>query len=102
VLAPLAPHLAEEIWESLGNKESIFLSDWPEYQATLLVEDTATFAVQVNGKLRATIDLPADVSKEDALATARANENVARYLSEGEVKKEIFVPGKIIGFVVKA
>ncbi len=102
VLAPLAPHLAEEIWESLGNSESIFLSDWPEYQATLLVEDTATFAVQVNGKLRATIDLPADVSKEDALATARANENVARYLSEGEVKKEIFVPGKIIGFVVKA
>lgn len=101
VLAPLAPHLAEEIWEMLGNEESIFLSDWPDYQARLLVEDTATFAIQVNGKLRATIDLAADVSKEDALAAARANENVARYLSEGEVKKEIFVPGKIIGFVVK-
>ncbi len=100
VLAPLAPHLAEELWESLGNKESVFLAEWPEADKSQLVEDMVTFAVQVNGKLRATIELAADISKEDALATARAHENVQKFLGDSAVKKEIFVPGKIIGFVV--
>jgi leucyl-tRNA synthetase len=100
VLAPLAPHLAEEIWEMMGNSESVFLAEWPEANESLLVEDTVTFAVQVNGKLRGTVKLAKDVSKEDALAAARAISNVATYLEGKEVRKEIFVAGKIIGFVV--
>jgi len=100
VLAPMAPHLAEECWESLGHKDSVFNALWPEANSEYLVKATATYAIQVNGKLRATIDLAQDVSKEDALTMARANPNIAKYLEAGEVKKEIFVPGKIIGFVV--
>ena len=99
VLAPLAPHLAEEIWEMLGNTESVFLQPWPEADTSLLVEDTVTYAVQVNGKLRGTLELAKDTDKDAALEAARALENVAKYL-EGDIKKEIFVPGKIIGFVV--
>lgn len=98
-LAPLAPHLAEEVWEEIGHDTSIFNETWPTVKAEFLVNDTVTYGVQVNGKLRGTVELPAEISKESALATARANPNVAKYLT-GEVKKEIFVPGKIIGFVV--
>jgi len=100
VLAPLAPHLAEEVWENLGHKKSIFLEQWPKADPAHLKEDKVTFAIQVNGKLRGTVDLAPDVSKEDALASARAFESVAKHLT-GTVVKEIFVPGRIIGFVVK-
>jgi leucyl-tRNA synthetase len=100
VLAPLAPHLAEESWELTGHGTSVFDETWPEADAKYLKKDTVTYAVQVNGKLRAAIDLPAETTKEDALAAARANQNVAKYLVGGEIKKEIFVQGKIIGFVV--
>jgi len=79
----------------------VFLAEWPEADEAMLVEDNVTFAVQVNGKLRGTIELPVDVSKEDALAAARELENVTKYL-EGDIVKEIFVPGKIIGFVVQS
>lgn len=99
VIAPLAPHLAEELWEALGEKESIFLSAWPKADTSQLEEDQVTYAVQVNGKLRGTLELPADISKEEALAAARALENVQKFLGSDLVKKEIFVPGKIIGFV---
>lgn len=100
LIAPLAPHLAEELWEHLGHTESIFITDWPSANPDFLVEDQVTYAIQVNGKLRATLDLPKDTSKEEALAAARAVPKVAEYLEGGELKKEIFVPGKIIGFVV--
>ncbi|MBT4385111.1 leucine--tRNA ligase [Candidatus Peregrinibacteria bacterium] len=100
VLAPLAPHLAEEIWEMLGHKESVFLAEWPEADEKFLVTDSVTYAVQVNGKLRATLELAKELGKEEALEAARSLENVAKYLKDADVKKEIFVPGKIIGFVV--
>lgn len=99
LLAPMAPHLAEEVWEQLGHTSSVFNESWPQANPEFLVNDTVTYGVQVNGKLRGTVDLSPEVSKEDALAAARAVENVAKYL-EGTVKKEIFVPGKIIGFVI--
>ncbi len=100
VLAPLAPHLAEEVWESLGHKESIFLAEWPKADPAHLKTDTVTFAIQVNGKLRGTVDLAPDVSKEDALAAARALPTLEKYLSD-EITKEVFVPGKIVGFVTQ-
>jgi len=100
VLAPLAPHLAEEVWAEMGNTNSIFKEVWPEADPKFLVKNVVTFAIQVNGKLRGTVDLTPDISKEEALAAARAQTNVAKFLT-GEIVKEIFVPGKIIGFVVK-
>ncbi len=101
VLAPLAPHLAEQVWEEMGHTDSIFKESWPEADPKFLVKSTVTYAVQVNGKLRGTVELAAETTKEEALAAARAQENVAKFLT-GEVVKEIFVPGKIVGFVVKS
>lgn len=100
VIAPLAPHLAEEVWELLGHSDSIFNAEWPVADPEFLVRTTITYGIQVNGKLRGTVELPANATKEDALAGAKALPNVAKYLEAGIVK-EIFVPGKIIGFVVK-
>lgn len=103
LLSPFAPHLAEEIWHTKFKPESgtIGFESWPSYDEKYLVEDTVTYAVQVNGKLRAEMPLPADTAKDDVIAAAKQLENVAKWLAEGEIKKEIFVPGKIVGFVVK-
>jgi leucyl-tRNA synthetase len=101
VIAPLAPHLAEEVWALLGHTDSIFNAEWPVADPQFLVRTTITYGIQVNGKLRGTVELPADAGKDDALAAAKVAPNVGKYLEAGIVK-EIFVPGKIIGFVVKA
>jgi leucyl-tRNA synthetase len=101
LIAPLAPHLAEEVWEALGHSESVFMESWPVADPRFLVQQNVTYGVQVNGKLRGTVELSAEASKEEALAAAKALPNVSKYLEAGIVK-EIFVPGKIIGFVVKA
>lgn len=101
LMAPLAPHLAEECWEYLGQEYSVVDSTWPRYDKKLIVETTVKIGIQVNGKLRGEIELSKDAQKSDALAIARKLEGVAKYLNAGEVVKEIYVPGKIIGFVVK-
>ena len=102
LLSPFAPHLAEEIWSKIFNeKESIAYAPWPTYDPKFLVEDTVNYAVQVNGKLRGDFQLPKDASKDEAIAVAKGLEKVQKYLNEGEIQKEIFVPGKIVGFVVK-
>lgn len=100
VLAPVAPHLAEELWELIGESGSVFQAEWPNADPALLVEDTVTYAVQVNGKLRGTLELPKETSKEAAIEAGKQLENVKKFL-EGDILKEVFVPGKIIGFVVK-
>lgn len=100
LIAPLAPHLAEECWEVLGGKFSVVDSEWPEYDNALTIDDTVKIGVQVNGKVRGEVEISKDASKEEALAAARSQENVVKYLTEGKVVKEIYVPGKIIGFVV--
>lgn len=101
LIAPIAPHLAEECWSMLGGKYSVFDAGWPKYDKALVVDDTVKIGVQVNGKLRGDIEIPKNCSQEEALKVARAEENVARYLSQGKVVKEIYVPGRIVGFVVK-
>jgi leucyl-tRNA synthetase len=100
LLAPFAPHITEEIWEQLGEKGSIHLSNWPAYDEQFLTSDTMTIVVQVNGKLRAQIEVAPDTDKDDVLATAQAEPKVAEYLSGKEIKKSIYVPGKIVNFVV--
>jgi len=101
LIAPMAPHLAEECWSKLGGKYPVVDSVWPKAQSKFFKLSTVTYAVQVNGKVRGTVDLAADISKDDALKAARADANVAKYLEGGKIIKEIFVPGKIMGFVVK-
>lgn len=102
LIAPLAPHLAEECWWAVLNEQySIFNEQWPEFDEAMVVDDVITLGVQVNGKLRGEVEVAPDAEKDSVLTMAKENANVAKYLSEGEVVKEIYVPGKIVGFVVK-
>ncbi len=98
LLAPFAPHIAEELWRDLGHTDSVFAQGWPSYDEAMMKEDTIEIAVQVNGKLRATVSIAADASKEEAIEAGR--KAVEGKLS-GNVVKEIYVPGKIINIVVK-
>ena len=100
LLAPFAPHLAEELWRVLGHSQSLAYEPWPVADPDLLKEDTVEIAVQVNGKLRGTVEVDAGASKDAMLEAARAEPNVARYLEEGTVRKEIAVPGRLVNFVV--
>jgi len=103
LLSPFAPHLAEELWRLLGHEDSIAYTDWPEFNAEFLKEDTIQYPVQVNGKVRGQISVQAEEAqnKEHVLKLAKQEENVMKYLSDGNLIKEIFVPGKIINLVVK-
>jgi leucyl-tRNA synthetase len=99
MLSPMAPHLAEELWRKLGHEESLAHEEWPEADPALLVEDTITLAVQVNGKRRDEIQVPADASKEAIEAAALAREKVRKFLGDGAPKKVIVVPGRLVNLV---
>jgi len=101
LIVPLAPHLAEECWEFLGQKYSIMDTIWPRFDKKLVVDTFITIGIQVNGKVRGDIKLSKDAKKDEALEKARNMGNVKKYLSGRDILKEIYVPGKIIGFVVK-
>nr|MCR5451904.1 class I tRNA ligase family protein [Lachnospiraceae bacterium] len=98
LLAPFAPHIAEELHEAIGCEGSVFTETWPDYDEALCVEDEIEVAVQINGKLKEVVALSKDVSKEDAISAAKAA--LGDKLS-GNIVKEIYVPGKIINIVVK-
>ena len=100
VLAPFAPHITEELWHVLGNKGSIFDAAWPEYNEEYLKESTVKMAVSFNGKARFTIEVPADMSKEDVEKAALADDSAAKWIDGKTVKKVIVVPGKIVNVVV--
>jgi leucyl-tRNA synthetase len=100
LLFPFAPHLTEELWAELGHKKSIQLEQWPKYDPELIKEEKVSVAVQVNGKHRATIELPVNAGEDAAKLQALKEENVAKYLDGKTVRKVIYVPGKIINFVV--
>ncbi len=101
LLAPFAPHLAEELWSILGHDVTLAYATWPTWDPAVLVENTVTVPVQVNGKVRGTIDVSKDAPADEVLAAARALERVAAQLAEGRVVKEIWVPGRIVNFIVK-
>ena len=101
LLNPFAPHLTEELWESLGNSSILSLEKWPSYDDSKTMDDTVKIAVQVNGKLKTTIDISKTISKEDALATAKQDPKVNEAISGKEIVKEIYVPAKIVNIVVK-
>ncbi|MEI7511134.1 MAG: leucine--tRNA ligase [Candidatus Peregrinibacteria bacterium] len=102
LISPFAPHLAEEMWhEFLGGEKTISFEPWPEYDPKMLVEDTVVYAVQINGKLRGDFETAKSTPKEEAITLAKEIENVQKYLDGKEILKEIFVPEKIVGFVVQ-
>ncbi|NNE45152.1 MAG: leucine--tRNA ligase [Rhodothermales bacterium] len=101
LLAPMAPHMAEELWHRMGNKESLAFASWPSVDEQLLREEQVHVAVQVNGKVRGSVAVAPDADKEVVLAAARADVNVARHLEGKVVRREIYVPGKIVNLVVE-
>ena len=101
LLSPFTPHIAEELWEAMGHKESITFASFPEYIEAYTIENSCTYAVSFNGKTRFTVELPVDMSKEDVDAHVRSLDQTAKYVAGGNIVKVIVVPGKIVNIVVK-
>ena len=102
MFTPLAPHLGEECWNLLGYEKSLFENPkWFEVDKSSLIEDKVNVAVQVNGKLRATIEVPINSDKEATAKAAKSDERVIKHIQDKEIVKEIFVPNKIYNIVVK-
>jgi leucyl-tRNA synthetase len=100
ILSPLAPHLSEELWESLGQEGSIYKSTWPNFRPELIKDDVSIYIIQINGKLRAQLSLAAETSEAEVIATAAAEPNIVKWLEGKEIKKTIFVAGKLVNFVI--
>lgn len=101
LVAPFAPHIAEELWRRLRHDGSVFAANWPEYDPDKVTEDLLTLPVQVNGKLRGTIQVNRDTSEEEILAAAKEAGTVARHIAGKQIVKEIYAPGKIVNIVVR-
>ena len=101
LIAPFAPHMADEVWrEIFGQKKSIHLSSWPKYNEKYLKSEKVTVAIQINGKLRGIITVEADMEKEKLIKLAKQNEKVAKWLKSGTIKKEVFIAGRLVNFVI--
>jgi leucyl-tRNA synthetase len=100
VIAPFAPHLAEELWSRLGNPDTLAYAPWPAYDPALCVEDTVTVAIQVNGKLRATLDLPRGAEQAAVQEAALADERVRKHVEAGAIRKVIHIKDKLLNVVV--
>lgn len=101
MVAPFAPHAAEEMWHQLGHDTTVHRDSWPQWDDKYLVADEMTIVVQVNGKLRAELKLPQGTSDDDVKSAALEPENVVRAIGDGQVLKTIYIPGKLVNLVVK-
>jgi leucyl-tRNA synthetase len=99
LLSPFAPHLAEEAWQQLGHTESISRHPWPTFDAALCVETVATIAVQVNGKVRGKLEIEKDLAEKDAMELAMSQASVKKYTDGLEIKKVVYVPGRILSII---
>ena len=100
LLAPMAPHLAEELWEILGHEQTLAYAPWPTFDPALLKDDEIEVPVQVNGKLKGRILVPADADREALEAAARSDEKILALIGGKAIRKTIVVPGKLVNFVV--
>jgi leucyl-tRNA synthetase len=101
VLAPFAPHMAEEIWHRLGHSDTLAYAAWPMWDESLLVENSIELPIQINGKSRGTVTVAIDADKDTILAAAKAEPRIQSALEGLTVVKEIYVPGKIVNLVAK-
>lgn len=101
LLSPFAPHISEELWQILGNNQSISQEQWPKYEEKYLTADQITIAIQVNGKLRSNIVIPANSEKADILMMAKNDDRITKYLEGQQLVKEIYVQNRLVNFVVK-
>jgi len=99
LVAPFAPHIAEELWERMGNTGSVMDAGWPAFDAARAHEDSIHLAVQVNGKLRGTITVPREITQDAAVAAAMAEAQVAKFVTSTP-RKVVFVPGRLLNLVV--
>jgi leucyl-tRNA synthetase len=100
LLSPIAPHIAEELWQRLGGTSSLADHDWPNFDPDLVRDDEVEIGVQVNGKLRGRVVVARDASEQDALELARQQDNVEAHLTGNEVRKVIYKPGQILNIIV--
>jgi len=100
LLSPFAPHMAEELWNKLGNKKSIIYEPWPQYDKEKIIDDIITLVVQINGKVRANLEVDAEISEEEAKKKALADEKVQKWLEGRKPKKVIYISGKLVSIVV--
>ena len=101
ILSPFVPHIAEEFWSLLGQSQTISYHSWPQYSEDLIQLDEVTIAVQVNGKLRANINVSKDSNESDVISEAMSSENVKKFTSDGKIVKTIYVPNRLLNFVVQ-
>lgn len=99
LLAPFAPHLAQELWDKMGNEGFISEEKWPKVDTSLLAKAGITLAVQINGKSRGSLDVAADISEKEAVALVKEDPKMSAHIGEKEIKKVIFVPGRIINIL---
>ena len=100
VLSPFAPHICEEIWQQIGNTESIIFSSFPDYIESYLQDNTKIYPVSINGKLKYKIELSTDLTKQEIEKAILSDENFIKKLDGNNPKRVIIIPGKIINFVV--
>jgi leucyl-tRNA synthetase len=101
LMAPFTPHITEELWHRLGHKTSIHLESWPTWDKEVAAEETITLVVQVNGRVRDRIEVPADIEDAEAERLARESDTVQRHVGEKRIVKAIVVPGRLVNLVVK-
>jgi len=100
ILSPFAPHICEEIWSILGNKKLLVLEAWPKYDDKKLVSSTTNVVVQINGKVRATVEVPLDSEQDIVEREALKNELVVKWIDNKKIIKKIYIKNRIINFVV--
>src|SRR5262249_11867492 len=101
LLAPMAPHIAEELWHLTGHTGSIHLTSWPAYDEALTRDETFTLVVQVNGKVRERIEVPTGIAEHEVRKLALATPRVAPFIGDATVRNVIYVPGRLVNIVVR-
>ena len=100
LLSPIVPHFAEELWQILGQEGSVIRQPWPKFDPRLLIEETVTVVIQVNGKLRSKIDVPADIAEDKLKELILGDEKLAPWIQNKPIKKFIIVPQKLVNLVL--
>ncbi|MFL5704891.1 MAG: class I tRNA ligase family protein, partial [Ktedonobacteraceae bacterium] len=101
LLAPMAPHITEELWHVTGHAGSIHTTDWPSYDEALTHDESFTLVVQVNGKVRERIEVPTGISEGEVRALALENSRVASFIGDATIQKIIYIPGRLVNIVVR-